>query len=142
MNIPYRRRSIGGFTLVELLIVVTILALLAALAYPLYQKNVIDARIESARADILKTTAELERYYTKNRTFVGVSDNNLTKNEYFTITISNQSADAYSLTATPKDSDFFSGYVNKITYDSRSGQIVICETASSCSSNSNSKSTP
>lgn len=143
MKISYHRSTIKGFTLVELLIVVTILALLAALAYPLYHKNVVDARIENVRADLLKNAAQLERVYIQNRSFSNIQNTDIKeKNQYFDITVTSKTDDAYTLEAKPntQNADFFKGYVDKVIYDSRNGQIKICETATSCKDTSSSSS--
>ncbi|AMJ58582.1 pilus assembly protein PilE [Stenotrophomonas sp. KCTC 12332] len=64
-------RHIAGFTLIELMIVVVVIAILAAIAYPSYQQHVIKAR-RAAVAGCLQQGAQLmERYYTTNLTYVG-----------------------------------------------------------------------
>lgn len=62
-----------GFTLLELLVAVTILALLAGIAYPGYTRHVKKAY----RAEIVALLSEqaqyLERFYTRNGTFIDAS---------------------------------------------------------------------
>ena len=43
----------GGFTLIELMIVVAVLAILAAIAFPSYQEHVRKARRAQAKADLV-----------------------------------------------------------------------------------------
>ena len=60
-----------GFTLIEVMIVVAIIAVIAAVAIPGYQNQIRDSR----RADCLAVMAQgrqmMERFYTKNYTYAG-----------------------------------------------------------------------
>lgn len=92
----------NGFTLAEMLIVVLILAILATIAYPSYERFVRDTRVENARADLIYNAQQLERYYIQNRTFIGF--NNLKNdNRFFSIrfTKDSPSADGFTLQANP-----------------------------------------
>ncbi|PKM43214.1 MAG: type IV pilin [Gammaproteobacteria bacterium HGW-Gammaproteobacteria-1] len=53
-----------GFTLVELLIVVAIVGILAAVAFPSYQAHVQKARRAEAQAVLLEAAQFMERWYT------------------------------------------------------------------------------
>ena len=58
-----------GFTLVEVLITVAIVAILAAIAYPAYQNQVIKTRRSAAKACLLELAQYMERYYTTNMSY-------------------------------------------------------------------------
>nr|WP_315478276.1 type IV pilin protein [uncultured Rhodoferax sp.] len=58
-----------GFTLIELMIVVAIIALLASIALPSYSSYVARSKRAEVRAEILKAEGWLERYYTENNRF-------------------------------------------------------------------------
>ncbi len=58
-----------GFSLIELMIVVGIVALLAAVVYPSYQEQVRKARRGQAKADLSEILQDAERYYSVNNTY-------------------------------------------------------------------------
>ncbi len=59
-----------GFTLMELMIVVAIIGILAAIAYPAYQGQVKKGNRAEGKSAVLKTAQALERYFTVNNTYV------------------------------------------------------------------------
>lgn len=65
------RAKAQGFTLLELMIVVAIVAILSTIAYASYQDQVVKSR-RSAAATCLQERAQfMERFYTTNMTYVG-----------------------------------------------------------------------
>lgn len=64
-------RRLTGFTLIELMITVAIVAILAAIAYPSYQEQVRKGRRADAMAQLVTFAQAYERYYTSNNTYVG-----------------------------------------------------------------------
>ena len=55
-----------GFTLIELMIVIAVIAVLTALAYPAYQDQVRKSRRAQAKADLVEYAQGAERYFTAN----------------------------------------------------------------------------
>jgi type IV pilus assembly protein PilE len=55
-----------GFTLTEIMIVVAIIGIIAAIAYPSYQDSVRKSRRADARAVLLEAAQFMERRYTEN----------------------------------------------------------------------------
>ncbi|NUE66680.1 type IV pilin protein [Snodgrassella sp. ESL0253] len=122
------QRHNQGFTLIDLMITVTIIAILAVIAYPSYNNYVIKAREQNARADIVRNVNKLERYYAKNKTFSGYADNLLEQTQsakYFTLA-GNYQPSTYRLVATPTAAN--SGATRVVIYDSLKG-MLLCENA-------------
>jgi type IV pilus assembly protein PilE len=71
------RRSAMGFTLVEVIIVVLIISVLAAIAYPAYQDSVVRTRRNAVKACMSEGAQFMERFYTTNlrydQTIAGVA---------------------------------------------------------------------
>lgn len=68
MRIPHS----FGFTLLELMIVVAIVAVLAGIAYPSYQDSIRKARRADAKAALLEAAGRQERFYTENNQYTNV----------------------------------------------------------------------
>ena len=67
-----------GFTLVELLITVTIIGILSAIAYPAYTNQVQKSNRAQAKARLVQAAQLLERFYSdNNKYYVDVSGGNL-----------------------------------------------------------------
>lgn len=56
----------GGFTLIELMIVVVIIGILAAIAYPSYKNYVVKTRRADAVANVMELSQYMERFFTEN----------------------------------------------------------------------------
>ncbi|MNZ26367.1 Fimbrial protein precursor [compost metagenome] len=61
---------IRGFTLLEMMIVVVIIGILAAIAYPSYQQYVLRANRAEGQAMLNDAAAREERYFAQNNTYV------------------------------------------------------------------------
>lgn len=58
-----------GMTLVELLIAVSIIGILAAIAYPSYQQHVLKSHRSTAMSDMMKIQLQLEQHRTQNGSY-------------------------------------------------------------------------
>jgi type IV pilus assembly protein PilE len=100
-----RRLPQAGFSLVELMIVVAIIAILAAIAYPNYRDSVIRSARTEAKATMLRVQQCLERTYTLNSVYVpancAVNTGDLKADRYTLTLVVPSPARSYTITATP-----------------------------------------
>lgn len=98
--------TVAGFTLVELLITIAIVAILSTLAYPSYSSYIIKARRGEATRELLDLAAAMERYYANNgSSYQGASAARITgathtEHGYYSLEVALSNADqGYTLTA-------------------------------------------
>ncbi|RDS84744.1 prepilin-type N-terminal cleavage/methylation domain-containing protein [Dyella monticola] len=63
------RNKASGFTLIEMMIVVVVIAVLAAIAIPAYQKYVMESRRTAAKTALFDLASREEKYYSTNNQY-------------------------------------------------------------------------
>ncbi|WP_366918127.1 type IV pilin protein [Algiphilus sp.] len=105
-----------GFTLIELMIAVAIIAILATIAYPSYRQQVLKSQRTEAKTALSDAAQRLERCYTQfnayndtdNCTIAGTLDSGGTydtEEGHYTISAVTLTATAFTLEADRKDND-------------------------------------
>jgi prepilin-type N-terminal cleavage/methylation domain-containing protein len=70
---PVSRQCNKGFTLIELMVTVAIVAMLVAIAYPSYRNYVIRGQLTNATNGLSAVSANMERYFQDNRTYLAAN---------------------------------------------------------------------
>lgn len=118
VSINGHKPRVKGFTLIELMIVVVIVSILAAIAIPSYQNQVQKTRRADAQGALTSFANAMERHFTQNNTYLGAANGGADTGapdatvfatqapldgdtKYYNLTISAATASSYTLLATP-----------------------------------------
>ena len=110
MRTPLRtRQSATGFTLIEVMITVAVIAIIAAVALPAYFDYITRSRLVEARANLADWRTRMEQFFLDNRTYpttcttAATSSTNVSlpgNAKFFRYECQNLSATGYRLVAT------------------------------------------
>ncbi len=124
----------SGFTLVELMIVIAIMAILAALALPNFQNSIRKARHSDAQSDLMEFAGNAERVFTQSSSYASLSlsdgdDPDERQGDHYTYTLV-ATEGGFTIKATPKDSQTKDG-CGTMTLDQRGvktfdGDLDVC----------------
>lgn len=112
----HNRRRVVGFTLIEMLVTMAIVAIIASIALPSYREQVIRTRRSDARQELLRYATAQERFYTNCNRYaatlngaqntcsgLGAPGETVTSsNGYYQISMAGDGT-AYTLTATAQN---------------------------------------
>ena len=106
-------RRLKGITLVELLIVIVIIGILAAFAYPSYRQYIARAKRVEAKAPLLQIATNQERHYLQNHTYTtdmmklgfASAGNQLSESGAYKINVDSATANNFVAKATYQKSD-------------------------------------
>ena len=114
----------AGFTLVELMVVVAIVAILAAVALPSYSDYVVRSKIPDATSILAAKRVQMEQYFQDNQTYASAPacTADTTSSKYFDFDCSVAGTPtAFTLRATGKNS--MAGFV--YTVDQNNAKVTI-----------------
>jgi len=94
------KRKMNGFTLLELMVTVGILAIIVMIAYPSYVEQARKAKRSDGKVALANVAQELERCRTNTNTFVNCNPVLLSPEGYYAVTTSNVTVNTFTLTAT------------------------------------------
>ncbi|KGM42175.1 hypothetical protein JY96_13170 [Aquabacterium sp. NJ1] len=98
----------SGFTLIEVMIVVAIVAILSAVAYPAYQDYIVRSKIPDATSYLSTNQVKMEQWFQDQRKYKNAAGNcgatpasDTTSSKYFTFTcVADDTTSTYTITAT------------------------------------------
>jgi type IV pilus assembly protein PilE len=106
-------RMARGFTLIELMITVAVIAILAAVAFPAYTSYIQRGKITEATSSLSELRLRAEKWFSDNRTYVGFNQA-IQNAKYFGYACNPVTATAFTCTATGVANQGMTGFVYTI----------------------------
>jgi len=117
-------KKLNGFTLVELMVVVSIIGILAGVVYPSYTSYVKKAKCADGIDSLLTLAGFMEEFYMNNDSYEDAAvptASEASPGGFYELSISEQTAYVYTLKATPVDTEQKTLSLNSLGQKSESG---------------------
>lgn len=105
----FKGRRQQGFTLIELMIVVAIIGIIAAIAYPSYQRYVLNSYRTTASGCVIELAQAMERQFTASMSYPAAlpvrnctTESNMDSRYTFSLDADNSSGTTFRIAATPQ----------------------------------------
>ena len=123
-------RKMRGISLIELLIVIVIIGIMAAIAYPNYRQFAARAKRTEAKAALLQIAQNQERFYLQNNTYTTdmtqlgfpVGAAYITDTEAYSVSVTAADANDFAAVATYQKADAEAGKCMTFNIDGRGGK--------------------
>lgn len=110
-------RAIRAMSLIELMLVVVIIGIIASLILPSFKQQIMISRRGDGISQLLQLKIQQESFRIENNSYASSEQLTLPSSEYYTFSVSDESATTYSLKATAKGSQLEDKSCKVLTLD-------------------------
>jgi type IV pilus assembly protein PilE len=123
-------RGVNGFTLVELMIVIAIIAILTSIAVPAYTGYILRGKFAEAASTLAATRVKMEQWYQDNRSYsagttAATGGCVYTPPQYFTITCTLVGTTGYTIDAVGIASKGTGGFTFRLDQDNNKTTVAV-----------------